>query len=142
MLCIGGGVLLATVFIHMIPEVREQLELAKKQGKKGVSTKKCKIQRRVPPTGDISNPTFHEFAGYLSGEDDHDHGDHQHEHDDHSYPIAELVICAGFFIIYLIEALVHKIFGLDHGHSHGMSPQKSRNDVENGGEKNSVFPTL
>jgi len=36
MLCIGGGVLLATVFIHMIPEVREQLELAKKQGKKGV----------------------------------------------------------------------------------------------------------
>ena len=30
MLCVGGGVLLATVFIHMIPEVRESLETAKK----------------------------------------------------------------------------------------------------------------
>ena len=37
---------------------------------------------------------------------------------------------------------MHKIFGLDHGHSHGMSPQKSRNDVEIGGRKNSVLPTL
>ena len=52
MLCIGGGVLLATVFVHMIPEVREQLELARKQGKEGVSPKN-KIQRRVPSTGDI-----------------------------------------------------------------------------------------
>ena len=33
MLCVGGGVLLATVMIHMIPEVRESLETAKKARK-------------------------------------------------------------------------------------------------------------
>ena len=33
MLCVGGGVLLSTVFVHMIPEVRESFELAQK-GKK------------------------------------------------------------------------------------------------------------
>ena len=33
MLCVGGGVLLATVFIHMIPEVRESFETAKKAKK-------------------------------------------------------------------------------------------------------------
>ena len=37
-LCIGGGVLLATVFVHMIPEVRESLKTAAKQLQK-VSTK-------------------------------------------------------------------------------------------------------
>ena len=30
-LCIGGGVLLATVFVHMLPEVRESLNTAKEQ---------------------------------------------------------------------------------------------------------------
>ena len=49
MLCIGGGVLLATVFIHMIPEVREQLELAKKQGKKGVFPPKNTKSKGVCP---------------------------------------------------------------------------------------------
>ena len=49
MLCIGGGVLLATVFIHMIPEVREQLELAKKQGKKGVLPQKNTKSKGVCP---------------------------------------------------------------------------------------------
>ena len=34
MLCVGGGVLLATVFVHMIPEVRESLETARKLGMK------------------------------------------------------------------------------------------------------------
>jgi len=37
---------------------------------------------------------------------------------------------------------VHKIFGLDHGHSHGMSPQKSRNDVEIGGVDNLGFSDM
>ena len=30
-LCVGGGVLLATVFVHMLPEVRESLNTAKKE---------------------------------------------------------------------------------------------------------------
>lgn len=71
-LCIGGGVLLATVFIHMIPEVRESISHAIELG---------------------SIPDTH-------------------------YPLAELIICFGFFIIYMIESLVHRIFGLA-GHAHG-----------------------
>ena len=48
-----------------------------------------------------------------------DHEDH------HSYPFAELVTCAGFFVIYFVEAIVHRIFrgthGVgSHGHSHGI----------------------
>jgi hypothetical protein len=31
-LCVGAGVLLSTVFIHMIPETRESLEAAAKLG--------------------------------------------------------------------------------------------------------------
>lgn len=36
-----------------------------------------------------------------------------------SYPYAELVLCSGFFIIYLIEAAVQKIFNIQ-SHSHGI----------------------
>ena len=34
MLCVGGGVLLATVFVHMLPEVRESLENSSKKARK------------------------------------------------------------------------------------------------------------
>ena len=56
--------------------------------------------------------------------------------------MAELVLCLGFFIIYFIEALVHRIFGLDshggHSHNHGHVPNAQNNknaktEVENGG---------
>ncbi|XP_064091659.1 uncharacterized protein LOC135205240 [Macrobrachium nipponense] len=79
LLCFGGGVLLATVFIHMLPETREGFSGA--------------------------------FAmGYLSVGGD--------------YPLAELVVCAGFFLIYIVEEFVHKmtrVAGADHrssNHSH------------------------
>ena len=59
----------------------------------------------------------------------------------YSYPLAELVVCAGFFLIYLIEALVTQIFGLDHGHghSHGAKPKNEVHNVENGGIDNIGF---
>ncbi|TRY76385.1 hypothetical protein TCAL_02719 [Tigriopus californicus] len=87
-LCIGGGVLLSTVFIHMIPEVRESLAHA----------------------GDL---------GYMP---------------DAHYAFAELIICLGFFLVYGVEALVHRFIG-GHGHSHGvtMGSQvvvESRNSME------------
>ena len=108
-LCVGGGVLLATVFMHMIPEVRESLETARKLNKLS------------------SNNTTNS------------HENHEDEHN-HPYPLAELVVCAGFFIIYLIEALVNHIFGLD-GHSHG--PPKPKNEIQNvengGGIVNMAF---
>ena len=108
MLCIGGGVLLCTVFVHMIPEVRENIESARK-------------------------------LGVWGGADDHDgHDDHEH---DHAYPLAELIVCAGFFIIYFIEASVNKVFGLQgHAHGHGHKhPEKGPNVAENGGIENLGF---
>ena len=108
MLCVGGGVLLCTVFVHMIPEVRENIESARK-------------------------------AGVWGSSPDHEDG-HDHEHD-HAYPLAELVVCAGFFIIYFIEASVNKVFGLQHGHGHASSHKPAKNELqaENGGIENLGF---
>nr|XP_045620593.1 zinc transporter ZIP3-like isoform X2 [Procambarus clarkii] len=64
LLCFGGGVLLATVFTHMLPETRESFSKA--------------FQKKL-----------------LSA------GAH--------YPLAELVTCAGFFLIYFVEEFVHKL---------------------------------
>lgn len=58
LLCFGGGVLLATVFTHMLPETREGFSIA---------------------TPDVT------------------------------YPLAEVVICIGFFLIYFVEEFVHKV---------------------------------
>ena len=103
MLCVGGGVLLCTVFVHMIPEVRENIENARK-------------------------------LGVLGGE----HDDHDHEHA-HAYPLAELIICAGFFMIYMLEATINKVFGLQ-GHSHGTPAKKAEvREAENGGIENLGF---
>ena len=88
-LCVGGGVLLATVFVHMIPEVRETYETAIKH--------------------------LNEESGHGHDHDDHDHDEHDH----HGYPMAELLTCAGFFVIYLIEAVVHRLFLTVHDHKHG-----------------------
>ena len=103
-LCVGGGVLLATVFVHMLPEVRESINTAKKQ------------------FGNTKAKDEHHGHGHRMDENEV-HGD-GHE-DEHGYPFAELITCAGFFVIYFIEAIVHRVFrgthgSGSHGHSHGV----------------------
>jgi zinc transporter 1/2/3 len=66
-LSFGGGVLLATCFIHMIPEVRESLEAVKRRGSSVISHNS-------------------------------------------SFPFAELLICCGFFLVYAIEEVAHRLF--------------------------------
>ncbi|MPC83732.1 Zinc transporter ZIP1 [Portunus trituberculatus] len=75
-LCFGGGVLLATVFLHLLPETRD---------------------------------SFHKAAteGFIP---------------DMAYPMTELVVCLGFFFVYVVEEVVHSCLGRgagDGGHSHG-----------------------
>lgn len=70
LLCFGGGVLMFTTFIHLQPEVREELEELIHEGKA---------------------PDFENFA--------------------------DLVFCAGFFFVYLIEEVVHGILDRKHDHS-------------------------
>ena len=77
-LCFGGGVLLATVFLHLLPETRVSFERATKKG-------------FLPPM---------------------------------PYPLTELVVCLGFFFVYIVEEVVHSCVGHggggdDHGdHNH------------------------
>jgi len=78
LLCFGGGVLFATSFTHMLPEVRENIE--------------------------ESGIDFGDASGCL----------------------AEILLCAGFFLIYFIEESVH--FFLDSGvhHHHDETIQAHR----------------
>lgn len=92
-LCFGGGVLLSTVFIHLLSEVRQSLEDAVSHG---------------------------EFS-----EDTH-------------FPFAELLICAGFLLIHLIEAIVHKCFG----DSHSPFPQPEESLVTSSGDAGVKIPRV
>lgn len=60
-LSFGGGVLLATTFLHLLPEVRETIEELQHDGE-------------LPAT---------------------------------SFPLAELLMCVGFFVIYAVSEVVH-----------------------------------
>ncbi|XP_068200350.1 zinc transporter ZIP1-like [Palaemon carinicauda] len=74
-LCFGGGVLLATVFLHLIPEAR-------------LLTQRALDNHFLPHT---------------------------------NYPIAELIVCGGFFLIYIIEHIVHTCSAHNHH-----SPKKEK----------------
>lgn len=63
MLCFGGGVLLYTTFLHLLPEVRESFE-------------RLESENKIP------------LVGY-------------------GISTSELTFCLGFFLVYLIEELVH-----------------------------------
>ncbi|XP_066996021.2 zinc transporter ZIP1 [Anabrus simplex] len=80
-LCFGGGVLLATCFIHMIPEVREYIEAVKGSDKSLLPS-------------------------------------------DSEFPYAELFVCIGFFLVYIIEEIAHKYFLY-----HNKSEPKSSNPL-------------
>lgn len=72
----------------------------------------------------------------------HDEHDHAHEGEDHhDYPFAELVTCAGFFVIYFVEAIVHRIFigvhgasGGSHGHSHAIPAGMIKENIPDKGD--------
>ena len=114
-LCIGGGVLLATVFIHMLAEARESINHAIRHFEKSNMTK---------------DEDEHTLEAY---EDSHE--------EEHAYPYAELIMFGGFFAIYFIEAVVHIFFSGAHGsgslgHSHGIFPDMIKGTSVNQEEKN------
>ncbi|KAK4317275.1 hypothetical protein Pmani_011634 [Petrolisthes manimaculis] len=79
-LCFGGGVLLATVFLHLLPEVRHYMDLATQQG----------------------------FLPHVP------------------YPLSELLVCIGFFFIYVCEEVVHTCV---HQHSHQQHKQHQHHEA-------------
>jgi len=144
-LCLGGGVLLATVFVHMMPEVRETL-----------ATAVYKMRQRAEEQHGSSHHSEHDHDHHGAEEDSgsnstdhshHDHGDHhedhhgheEHGHHDDDYPYAELLVCLGFFICYFLEAAVHKvIFKGVHESGHGHAIPNQMLQQENGVKKTSV----
>jgi zinc transporter 1/2/3 len=76
LLCFGGGALLCTMFLHMLPEVREFISELQEQG---------------------------EIA-------------------ETSFSLPELMLCCGFFIMYLLEELTHLYL---HGHGDGKAISKA-----------------
>ena len=126
MLCFGGGVLLCTVFVHMIPEARENIEGAQQAWGK-------------------ANEHEHKNHGHEHHDLEHqDHKHHGHEHHDHEhdhpYPWAVLVVCVGFLLIYLIEAVIHKVFGIGHDHTATCSSSDLQaSQVEQGPEEHHEF---
>lgn len=79
LLCFGGGVLLATTFLHLLPDIKaEIIELQEK---------------KLIPEWPVA--------------------------------LAELLMCGGFFLIYLIEELVHNYL-----HRHQHKKQKQKNVLE------------
>lgn len=91
----GGGVLLATCFVHLIPETNESFE------------KYIHSHELDNETSSAANPTPHL-------------GDHSHKHD---VPWIELSICGGFFLIYFLEETLFHFVGHDH-HDHAKSLQE------------------
>lgn len=69
LLCFGGGVLMATSLVHMVPQVRRNFDAVHDQ-----------------------NVTFVDQP--CTGQ----------PHD--QFPLAEIMLCAGFFVVFLIEELV------------------------------------
>ncbi|XP_045613314.1 zinc transporter ZIP1 [Procambarus clarkii] len=81
-LCFGGGVLMATVFLHLLPETRHLLQMA--------------VAQDFFPAS--------------------------------SYPLPELIVCCGFFFMYVTEVVMHTCLHRGHGgHSHLPVPKQ---DVE------------
>lgn len=84
-LCFGGGVLLATVFLHLIPEAR-------------FLTAQAMDNHFIPHT---------------------------------NYPLTELVVCLGFFLIYIIEEIVHTCSTHSHNlHQHGNAKKNNPDHLD------------
>ena len=74
LLCFGAGVLMATVFIHMLPETRETIASANAATKKeGLDNAKDHDGHETAPLMDSGN------GNRIHGKDGHEHGDHVHK---------------------------------------------------------------
>jgi len=83
-LCFGAGVLLATLFLHLLPEAHEDMENAMKKG----------------------------FLAQTS------------------FPVAEAIICCGFFLFYMVEEITHHFIQGEHGCPNTDSNKSTNNAKE------------
>lgn len=140
----GGGVLLATCFVHLIPEVRENFDhfFHSKEGQASFLGPKASSHHDHSHGSEHDSPSEHEFdPEHHEHGHDHDHGNETNEtiginngssssYDEidsaaslkastghnhkHKVPYVELAICGGFFLIYFLEEFIHLIIGSNH----------------------------
>lgn len=89
LLCFGGGVLLATTFLHLLPEISQTIALLENDGL-------------------IPKSSFH---------------------------LAEILMMTGFFLIYMIEELVHNYL---HRHQHKKSKKAEAEMLEKNASNNTL----
>ena len=114
----GGGILLATCFIHLLPEVRENLHHyeERREALANESDKSHNPDDNIDHVDDHADHE-HEYHDHDSGHGHaNDHGGGEHHHHSHGLPLVELSLCVGFFVIYLLEEIVHTLIG---HHDHG-----------------------
>ena len=93
-LCFGGGVLISTVFIHMLGEVCRMYLF--EEDENIFETKKVRESLERASNMGMMPSALLELE----------------------YPFAELLLCVGFLFILLIESVVHKMFGGAGQHGH------------------------
>lgn len=106
----GGGVLMATCFIHMIPEMIEDYANYKAE----------------------HDDTHHTNESDALIDDHHQHTDGLNTepapHDHSTLPVIELWICLGFFCLFLIEELVHSFTSHDNDDHDDRNSHETRSD--------------
>ncbi|CAO1414091.1 unnamed protein product [Diamesa serratosioi] len=88
LLCFGGGVLLATTFLHLLPDIKAEILVLQ--------------QQKLIPNWQVA--------------------------------LAELLMCGGFFLIYLIEELVHNYL-----HRHQRKKQKEKDAIAKNDDETSSY---
>lgn len=134
LLVFGGGVLLSTCFVHMIPEIQESYNAYQesKEHHEDVTTISPVTETTSIPTvpaggyNKIQNVRF-----YHPGHDESGEEGHSHSHS-HSPPWVEICICLGLFLTYFIEESILLLIGREsshHHHHHHNHHQQNHHDL-------------
>ncbi|XP_015792382.1 zinc transporter ZIP3-like [Tetranychus urticae] len=111
LLVFGGGVLLSTCFVHMIPEIQENYEsyMKNKDSSGSRSATLMSIEN------DFSDNNLSQF---IEDSYEDEKLNDQKSGESHKIPWVEICICAGLFLTYFIEEFILFLIGNSSNHNH------------------------
>lgn len=129
----GGGVLMATAFCHLMPEMHDNY--------KSINSNNHLLmhENEDEQTSNSTNTVASNLVPEHNHDHEHDHGGH------HEIPILEIVLCCGFFFMYIVELLMVR-FVNNHTHEHpcdttsGLSSSYSDGPLVIGYQNTAVHP--
>ncbi|XP_053207746.1 zinc transporter ZIP3-like [Panonychus citri] len=128
LLVFGGGVLLATCFVHMIPEIQENYD------KYMAAHKHSDDKPTTISPINLSEGMIYQHPTHSENGDDKDDDD---DDDDDGAPWVEICICIGIFLTYAIEESVVLLIGRD-SHNHNISLNITKRENEDNLGNNGV----